>query len=415
MIVAVSGCLAAVPITAASFELDAAMRRQIETEAQRLIDQQHTPGLAIGIISDGQVIYAQGFGWANLETGTKVTPDSVFAIGSNTKQFTATAIMLLVERGKLALSDRLSKFFPDFPRGGEVTLRHLLTHSSGIHPVMVPGGLPTAEQRVNLRAAADLVPIIAGQVNLYDFEPGKGRRYSNSGYILLGVIIEKVSGLSLGEFFKWHLFEPAGMTATALDKKSEIVPNRASGYNRMPGETAFAHPPLLSDIATGGGGIRSTLGDMLRWQHAFLTGRIVSLESVKAMTMGDGEHGPFGVIVGEQNGHAVLSTGGGGPGFRSNVKIFPDARVGFVVMTNLGASQSAAPPELGAQSVQERPTEDAPTSPSPQKKGKGKSKAPQRNTEGAPNPAREMEQFLSRLISEKLSASASPQPAHRPE
>lgn len=156
---------------AASFQLDVEARKKIEAEAQRLIDEHHTPGIGVGIMSDGEIIYAKGFGMANLETGTKVTPDSVFVIGSNTKQFTAVAIVLLSEQAKLRLDDPLSKFFPDFPRG-EVTLRHLLTHSSGIHPVMIPGGLPTPEQRVNLRTAADLVPIIQGQTNLYDFDPG---------------------------------------------------------------------------------------------------------------------------------------------------------------------------------------------------------------------------------------------------
>ncbi len=391
----------AVQAAAASFQLDAAAQKKIETEAQRLIDEQKTPGIAVGIMKDGQIIYAKGFGLANLETGTKVTPDSVFEIGSNTKQFTAASIVLLSEQGKLGLGDRLSKFFPDFPRGDEVTLRHLLTHSSGIHPVMIPGGLPTPEQRINLRSAADLVPIIQGQPNLYDFDPGASRKYSNSGYILLGVIIENLSGLSLGDFFKHHLFDRAGMTASALDNATEVVPNRASGYNRKPGSDAFINPPLLSDVGTGGGGIRSTIGDMLRWQDALLSGRIISLEGVMAMTAPGPEGGPFGLMVGEADGHAVFSSGGGGPGFRSNLKIFPDDRIALVVMTNIGAPQTRGRLEPGtdlSDEVQPPRKKSGPGKQGPGKKGPGITRRPQ----GSPDAARELEAILTRLIVERL-------------
>lgn len=357
--IALAGALAG-PAVAAGFQLDAAALEKINTEAQRLIDEHRTPGLAIGIMSEGKVIYAKGFGQANLETDTKVMPDSVFKIGSMTKQFTAASIMLLEERGKLDIDDPLSKFFPDFPRGTEVTLRQLLTHTSGIHPVMVPGAPPTPEQRVKIRSAADFVLVIQGQTTLYDFEPGTSYRYSNSGYVLLGVIVEKVSGVSLAEFFKQNLFDPAGMTASALDKATEVVPNRASGYNRQPDSNAFTNAPQMMDVGTGGGGIRSTVGDMLRWQDALLAGRIISPDSVKAMTtpgvLKDGQplRGPpigppggsrygFGVSVGDENGHAFITHGGGGPGFRSIIKMFPNDHVAFVVLTNSGAPQIRRP------------------------------------------------------------------------
>jgi D-alanyl-D-alanine carboxypeptidase len=387
---------------AASFQLDAAAREKIEAEAQRLIDEHHTPGIGIGIMSDGGIIYARGFGMANLETGTKVTPDSAFVIGSNTKQFTAVAIMLLSEQGKLSLDDPLSKYFPVFPKGDKVTLRHLLTHSSGIHPVMIPGGLPTPEQRATLRTAADLVPIIQGQINLYDFEPGTSRKYSNSGYILLGIIIEKISGFSLGEFFQQNLFKRAGMTASALDKATEVVPNRASGYSREPGGNMFVNPSVSRDVGTGGGGIRSTVGDMLRWQDALLAGRIISLEGVIAMTTPASENGgPFGVMVGEVDGHTVFSSGGGGPGFRSNVKMFPDERVAFVVWTNLGAPQTRAVAPRGKDPSGEG--QPARKTKSPGKTGPGK-KGPdtKQRLQGPPDPARELEQLLTQLIAERL-------------
>ena len=389
----------------ARFELDAADRLKIETAAQRLIDERQTPGIAVAIMREGQIIYAQGFGFANLETATPASPESVFVIGSNTKQFTAVAIVLLAEQGKLRLDDRLSKYFPDFPRGHEVTLRHLLTHASGIHPVMVPGGLPTPEQRINLHTAADLVPIIQGQTDLYDFDPGTSRRYSNSGYILLGVIIDKISGVSLGEFCKHHLFDRAGMTATALDDESEVVPHRAAGYQRAPGRDAYVKPLLLSNVATGGGGMRSTVGDMLRWQDAIMSGRIISQESLLAMTS-PGEDGPFGFTVGEISGHPVFQTGGGGPGFRSNTKMFPNERIGFVVMTNSGAPQtgpSLEPPAISAETKQPPGKKKGPGKKGPGKMGPGtRGPGGGRNLPGAPNPARELEQVITQVISARL-------------
>lgn len=184
------------------------------------------------------------------------------------------------------------------------------------------------------------------------------------------------------------------MTASALDKATEVVPNRASGYNREPGGDAFINPPLLSDIGTGGGGIRSTVGDMLRWQDALLSGRIISLEGVNAMSAPGREGGPFGMMVSEVDGHTIFQTGGGGPGFRSNVKIFPDDRVAFVVTTNSGAAQTPAqsgPPGGPSDQVQ----------PQGKKKGKGPGKkgpSALRPIQGAPNAARELEQVLTQLI-----------------
>jgi CubicO group peptidase (beta-lactamase class C family) len=270
---------------------------------------------------------------------------------------------------------------------------------------MIPGGLPTAEQRVNLRTAADLVPIIESQINLYDFDPGTSRSYSNSGYILLGVIIEKVSGLSLRDFFKHHLFDRAGMTATALDDDSEIVPNRASGYQRAPGKDGYRKPPRVSDVPTGGGGMRSTVGDMLRWQDALLSGRIISLESVALMTNPGQEGGPYGFVVGDVRGHPAFQTGGGGPGFRSNTKVFPDDRIGFVVMTNSGASQAAGPvesPESSSEAKSSPLKKEGAGKKGPGKKGPGKSVGGAGDSGGGSNPARELEQVISEVIADRL-------------
>lgn len=413
--------LCAVPARAA-FTLDDKARKEIEVKAQAMIDQKLTPGLAIGIMSGGKIIYSKGFGLANLETGTAVTPESVFDIGSNTKQFTAASIMLLAEQGKLGVDDQLSKYFPDFPRGNEVTLRQMLTHTSGIHPVMIPGGPPTPEQRLKIRTSADFVPVIQGLEQPFTFDPGTSWQYSNSGYILLGVIIEKVSGLSLGDFFKQNLFDRAGMTASALDKSTEVVPNRAAGYGSSPEGGGFTNRQDMMDVGTGGGGIRSTVGDMLRWQEALLSGRIISPAGVKTMTtpgtlkngealrMGPGGRYAFGLSAGEENGHATLSHTGGGPGFRSIGKMFPNDQVSFVVMINAGTSQQ--PREDRGEGPPRRPPPDQQAGESdrdPQGEPRGVRRPDETNAEpgqqrwprrmqGPPNPVRELEAVLTDLI-----------------
>jgi len=257
----------------AGIHLDTTALHRIDTEAQRLIDEHRAPGLAVGIMSEGRIIYAKGFGLANLETGTTVTPDTVFMIGSITKQFTAAAVILLAEQGKLKIDDPISLYFPGFPRGEEVTIRQLLTHTSGIQPNPIKSAAEpsTPERAVGLRATADVVALLHSMPNLYDFEPGTSFRYSNSGYWLLGAIIEKVSGVPLGDFLKQNLFTRAGMTATALDDPTEVVPHRASGYNRSPGADLFINP-RNTHLRGGAGGIRSTIGDMLRWQDALFAG-----------------------------------------------------------------------------------------------------------------------------------------------
>lgn len=386
---------------AAAFDIDA---KKIDAAAQRLVDEHRTPGLAIGVMRDGKIVYAKGFGLANLETGTKVTPDSAFIIGSITKQFTATAIVLLSEQGKLKIDDPLSKFFPDFPRGNEVTIRHLLTHTSGIHPIMSGSQppYPSPAQQVALRTTDDVIGFIQRMPDLYDFDPGTSNRYSNSGYWLLGAIIEKVSGMSLAEFFKRNLFEPAGMTATALDDATEVVPNRVSGYARGEGAGVFKNPsPEYMGAAGGAGGIRSTVGDMLRWQDAFISGRIISAAAVKMMTT---PREGFGVVAGNENGHASLGgTGGTTAGFVANQKMYPDDRVAFIVLSNMAAggggsgprTQGPPPDGEGANNQGQRRRRGPPpegAAPGEQRQG------PRRRQGGPQTPASEVIELLSEMV-----------------
>jgi CubicO group peptidase (beta-lactamase class C family) len=332
----VVAALAVSQAAAGEFKLDAAMKKRIDVAAQRLVDEHKTPGIAVGVMVNGEIVYAKGFGFANLETRTKVTPDSVFRIGSITKSFTGTAILLLAEQGKLSLDDRLSKYFPEFTRGNEVTLRHLLTHTSGIQ-----SKYPMPTEASELDTTAKVAAFIQSHVE-YQFDPGTSNAYSNPAFQLLGAIIEKASGMSLADFMKQNIFDRAGMTATAMDLDTDVVLNRASGYARE--SETFVHPGQAYLVFAGGAGrMRSTIVDILKWQDALLAGRLVSAAGVQTLRTNQ-QPGParpggrgysFGFGVGEDNGHRYITHNGGIQGFSSDFKAYPDDGVAFVALSNM--------------------------------------------------------------------------------
>jgi len=204
-----------------------AIDRYVTSQMQRL----HIPGASLAIVRDGHIIKAQGYGFANLELKAPATKKTVYEIGSNTKQFTAAAIMMLVEEGKVALEDSITKYFPEAPQAWrDITIRHLLTHTSGIqNHVAVPHWLDVF--RTNL--AFETAPPRDELLNMFfklplEFQPGESWAYDNTGYYLLGVIIEQVSGKSYWKFLDDRIFKPLDMNATQSTHPQPIVPNRAS-------------------------------------------------------------------------------------------------------------------------------------------------------------------------------------------
>jgi len=186
----------------------------------------HSPGAAVLVAQGGKILFKKAYGYASLEHMVPVTLDTKFRIGSVTKQFTGSAILRLQEQGKLSVRDPLSKFIPDYPRGGEVTLHHLLTHTSGIRSYTgKPGFLETVSSYIT---SEDLIKSFKSDP--YDFDPGKKWLYNNSGYFLLGHIIEEASGQSYGEFLKQQFFEPLGMKNTGVHHWSDILEHEAFGY-----------------------------------------------------------------------------------------------------------------------------------------------------------------------------------------
>jgi CubicO group peptidase (beta-lactamase class C family) len=356
----------------APINLDAATIAALDAAVQQGVREGNTVGVAVGIMSEGKLIFASNHGFGNLETRTPVTPDTVFRIASVTKQFTAASILLLSERRQLSLDDRLSKFLPAFPNAHRVTIRQLLNHTAGLKDY---AGVPEYWMSRSLRETSteEFVQFIAGLSPQFDFEPGTGYNYSNSGYYLLGAVIEKVTGKPYGDFYKTELFDKAGMTNTAVDASSDIVPNRASGYERDQTSKAMRNAPHIAMSTVGANGsLRSTVNDLLRWNEALLGGRILRRESLKAMlspgrlsngaisSSAPGGKAPaaqpgakapkepefdygYGMNLGQQQTFRTVWHEGGIHGFRSSVASFPDQKLSIVFLTNTGAGVANVP------------------------------------------------------------------------
>lgn len=196
----------------------------VDWSFERVIKEKY-PGVAVIVAQDGQIIYQKGFGYANIEHRVPITPETKFRIGSITKQFTAAAILKLQEEGKLSVEDKLSKFIPDYPRGDEVTIHHLLTHTSGIHSYT---SKPDFVKTVTVEIKPDEL-VDSFKNDKFDFDPGEKQMYNNSGYFLLGYIVEKVSGKSFGDYLEETFFDPLDMKDTGIHHWSLILRSRSYG------------------------------------------------------------------------------------------------------------------------------------------------------------------------------------------
>ena len=239
------------------------------------------PGATAIVVKDGEVLFLGARGMADLELGVPLTSDHVFRLGSITKQFTAASIMLLEQQGKLTVDDLITKHLPGYPTNGyEITIEHLLTHTSGIFSyTSIPGYMMGNEIRADL-STEELVEVFDDLE--MDFGPGERWSYSNSGYVLLGAIIEKVSGQSYADFVKENIFEPLGMNNSHYGG-SQLIPDRASGYQAI--EDGYTNAPFLSMTQPhAAGSLLSTVGDLARWNAGLFGGDLLTEESVARMT-----------------------------------------------------------------------------------------------------------------------------------
>lgn len=291
------------------------------------------PGAAVMVIRDGEPVLARGYGLARLDEGVAVTPATNFRLASVTKQFTATAILMLVDRGALSLDDTLRQHFPQYPPFADgITIRHLLQHTSGIEDYEPLYGDPFPEQ-IRDRGVMELLSATDGTY----FEPGSEYRYSNSAYAILATLIEDLSGQSFADFLDDNIFAPLGMRNTVAFVKGDTdVVNRAYGYVVNDGEVEFADQSSWSAVL-GDGGVYSSLEDLLTWDRALYDNDLLPAALwAAAWTPGHENYG-FGWRIDEYGGHRRIHHSGSTSGFRNFMQRFPDLGLTIIVLTNRAA------------------------------------------------------------------------------
>lgn len=313
--------------------------KQLTAAIDKLLSEQfktNETGAAALVARNGQIVYKKAFGMANLELNIPMQADNVFRIGSITKQFTAVAILQLMEQGKLSLQDDITKFMPDYPtHGHKITIEHLLTHTSGIKSY-------TSMKDFGDIMRKDMKPeelINHFKNQPMDFAPGTKWRYNNSGYFLLGYIIEKVSGKTYPQYVEEVIFKPLGMTNSCYGSDSKIIKNRASAYSKT--EKGFNNAePLSMTLPYSAGSIQSTVEDLFKWNQALHAYKLVKKESLdKAFTaykLSDGKATTYGYgwSLGNIQGSETFEHGGGINGFLTMGIYLPKEDVFVAVFSN---------------------------------------------------------------------------------
>lgn len=317
---------------------------EVDDYVRAEMEKQHIPGLSLAVVKNGTTEKVAGYGFANVEWNVPVQPNTVFQIQSVTKTFTASAIMLLVEEGKLSLDDNLTNYFSDLPEGwGSISVRHLLSHTSGIKDFI---NEPTVDMRKDIQPEDVIESLREKPLN---FPPGEKYAYSNTGYHLLGMIIRKVTGKAWDEFVKERILEPLAMDDTRVISFSQIITNRAAGYvwedDRIQ-NGRFIAPTILG---YAGGGFRSTVLDLAKWDAALYGERILKKSSLEQMwttaELNNGSRSTYGFGWGltRYQGHRLIShTGSHATGFKSVLARFVDDKLTVIILTNQRAANQTA-------------------------------------------------------------------------
>jgi D-alanyl-D-alanine carboxypeptidase len=316
---------------------------KIDKVATDTLARTGVPSASVAIVKDGQVVYTKAYGDARLDPKTPATPQMRYSIGSISKQFTATAILLLQEQGKLSLDDKVSKFIPNLTRANEVTIRQLLSHTSGYQDywpqdyVMPPMMLPTTAQKIlDIWARKPL-----------DFDPGTKWQYSNTNYVIAGVIIEKVARMPLLQFLQQRVFTPLGMTSVSDTDQAKLGDTDPTGYLR------YALGPLRPAPKEGkgwmfaAGELAMPAAELAKWDISIMDQKLLKPASYREFSTevllknGVSTHYGLGVDVNSQGGHRALSHGGEVSGFTAQNIVFPDDRAAVVVLTNQDAASAS--------------------------------------------------------------------------
>ncbi|HEY4217704.1 MAG TPA: serine hydrolase domain-containing protein [Gemmatimonadaceae bacterium] len=331
------------PVTAsAQSTLPAAMQAAIDSGAGAVLANTGAPSASIAVVRGGKIVYAKAYGMARIDRATPATPAMRYSIGSNSKQFTATAVLLLAEQHKLSLDDKVSRWLPQLTRANDVTLRQVLSMTSGyqdfwpqdyVMPPMLQA--TTAEQIINSWAKKPL-----------DFEPGTKWQYSNTNFVIAGMIVERVAGMPLVDFLQRNIFTPLRMSSVFISDSSALPssdPERYMRYARGPVRVA---PKEGRGWMFAAGELAMTPSDLARWDISVIDQKILKPASYRAqqtevlLTNGVGTGYGLGVDVGTVNGHRAVYHTGEVSGFTSENLIFPDDSVAVVVLTNLDAADA---------------------------------------------------------------------------
>ncbi|MDP9478317.1 MAG: beta-lactamase family protein [Actinomycetota bacterium] len=319
---------------------DDRVEREVGAYLAEEVGRQRVPGLSAAVLLRGQPLLIGGYGMADIELSVPATPDTVYELASVTKPFTATAVALLSEDGELGLDDPVRTYFPESPPAwSEVTVRHLLAHTSGIPnyfelDTFRPRG--EFDWRLDYDQGEFLAAVAAAPLR---FRPGERSGYSNSGYYLLGMLVERVAGEPYGRFLARRIFEPLGMGSTCLNDRAAIIPGRADGYTLRDG--ALGNAEYTSNTwAYAEGGIVSSASDMARWDAALTEGRVLPPPLLRRMwepaRLSDGRAGEFGLSwwAGEIGGRRVIAHNGSKPGFSSDHVRFVGEGLSVVLLAN---------------------------------------------------------------------------------
>jgi D-alanyl-D-alanine carboxypeptidase len=331
---------------------------EVDVYVKAQMEKQHIPGVSLAVVRDGKVVLAKGYGLANVELSVPATTDTVYELLSVSKEFTAAAILLLVEEGKVSLDETVPKYLPDSPAAWkDVTVRHLLSHTSGI------------TDYTDIRPFFEMIRQDASPEELMkpvkerplDFASGTRWRYSNSNYYVLGMILERVSGKKYADFLEERIFHPLGMMATQVNDMTDIIPNRASGYHWL-GEDADKMPPFLSGYhgrknvlqnavyvsptrKWAAGAIVSSVMDLIKWDAALHTEKLLKKSTVEQMwtpaKLKSGVETDYGLgnELSEARGHRLAGHQGGGLAFNTTHLLCVDDKLTVIVLTN----QTSAP------------------------------------------------------------------------
>ena len=333
----------AAPGQAGSAELT--VRAKVDRVFERW-NRSDTPGCAVGVAVGGGPVLIRTYGMADLEDGLKITPDTIFESGSVAKQFTAAAIALLVQEGKLSLDDPVRKYLPEVPDfGTPILIRHFLNHTSGLRSqwsLLSLAGRPTG---LTVHSLDEILELVSGLKEL-NFKPGDEFLYNNTGYALLGIIVRRVSGKSLAEFSQDRLFKPLGMTRTQWrDDFRKIVPGRAAAYSQNRDGGFSANMPFTN--VYGNGGLLTTVGDLLIWNENLDSPRVGGKAMVDQLQtrgrLNDGSEIEYaqGLTVTTYKGVLEVSHGGSTAGYQTFLARFPDERLSIVVLSNVTTSGPA--------------------------------------------------------------------------